>query len=224
MYPKREKIFLVLAGIFLTSLIMANIIGITKIFNFMGIGVPVGIIPYPITFLVTDLISEHYGKERAAFIVLTGFILNMFMLVVATLGYYAPANPDWLNAVLSGADPESAKTYERVYTIMMRGTFASMVAYLLAQYLDVRVFHWIKAKTNGRYLWLRNNGSTMASQLVDTVSVMFITFYGILPLDQILQFIMHGYLFKVCVAFTDTPFFYLGAKWLKKHAKDEAVA
>lgn len=220
MYPLKERIFLVLAGIFLSSLIMANIIGITKIFDFYGIGVPVGIIPYPITFLVTDLISEVYGKKRASFLVLTGLILNLFIIGIATIGYFAPTNIGWLQAIQSGADPEAVGTYARVYELMIRGTIASMIAYLLAQYCDVTVFHWIKKKTEGKYLWLRNNISTMVSQAIDTVSVMFITFYGVLSIDQIITFIISGYIFKVAFALLDTPLFYFGVKYLRKHVKD----
>ena len=212
----KEKIFLVLAGLFLTSLVMANLIGITKIFTFFGIGIPVGIIPYPITFLATDLISELYGKKRASFLVWVGFIMSVFMLVITSVGYYMPVDRGWFEAIAAGSDPGKEHTYDYVYGYMIRGTAASMIAYLIAQLTDVKLFHFWKDLTKGKHLWLRNNGSTMVSQIVDTVAVMTITFVGVLPAEKIIELIVFGYLFKAFVALTDTPFFYLGVRLLKK--------
>ncbi len=211
----REKLFIVLAAIFITSLIMANIIGITKIFTFFGIGVPVGIIPYPVTFLATDLICELYGKKRATFLVWVGFAMNIFMLIVTTIGFYAAPDAGWLAAVSAQPQPGMERTYEYVYGYMVRGTAASMIAYLAAQLVDVHVFHFWKRVTNGKHLWLRNNGSTMFSQIIDTVAVMLITFWGVMPMEQILQLILFGYIFKAMFALLDTPFFYFGV-WLLK--------
>ncbi|MGH1363917.1 MAG: queuosine precursor transporter [Calditrichia bacterium] len=212
---QREKIFLVLAGIFITSLVMANLVGITKIFYFFGIGIPVGIIPYPVTFLATDLISELYGKKRASFVVWVGFSMNVFMLLIMTIGYYAAPDMDWFNAIAAGSEPGKEFTFDYIYGYMIRGTIASMIAYLVAQFADVNLFHFWKRVTKGRHLWLRNNASTLLSQIVDTVAVMMITFVGVLPMNQILDLILYGYLFKVCAALFDTPFFYLGVRYLK---------
>ena len=219
--PFRERMFLVLAAIFITSLVMANIIGITKIFSFFGIGIPVGIIPYPVTFLATDLISELYGKKRASFVVWVGFAMNVFMLVVMTIGHYTPVDPGWYQAILNSDNPGAIDTYEDVYGYMIRGTFASMVAYLIAQLADVRLFHFWKNLTNGKHLWLRNNASTMFSQIVDTVAVMLITFVGIMPFSQIFSLILASYLFKVFFALVDTPLFYLGVRILGPRVNPE---
>jgi len=222
--PVREKIFLLLASIFITSLVMANIIGITKIFTFMGIGIPVGIIPYPVTFLATDLISELYGRKRASFVVWMGFTMNIFMLIVMTLGFYSPAFPQWEASILSGDNPAAVGTFATVYGYMTRGTFASMVAYLIAQFADVRLFHFWKNFTRGKHLWLRNNASTMVSQIVDTVAVMLITFLGQMPLSQIFWLILSSYLFKVIFALLDTPFFYLGVRLLGPRVNDDELS
>ena len=211
----RERVFLFLAAIFLTSLVMANLIGITKIFSFFGIGIPVGIIPYPVTFLATDLISELYGKKRASYLVWVGFAMNLFMLLVMTIGYHVPPDQSWLEAIRNSGNPAAVDTFGTVYGYMIRGTIASMIAYLIAQLTDVRLFHFWKRLTNGRHLWLRNNASTMVSQIVDTVAVMTITFVGIMPLGQLMELILFGYLFKACVALFDTPLFYLGVRLLR---------
>lgn len=210
---RHEKYFLVLAGIFFAALVMANILGITKFWDFFGILVPIGIIPYPITFLATDLISELYGEERAKFVVLTGFGLNVFLLLICFLADIAPPASAWLETV----EPGREDTYSYVFSLMWRGTIASMIAYLTAQWFDVKIFHWIKQKTHGKRLWLRNNGSTMISQLIDTTAVISITFIGSVPLIQIAEFILYAYLFKLMVAITDTPFFYLGVNLSRKY-------
>jgi uncharacterized integral membrane protein (TIGR00697 family) len=210
----REKLFIVLAAIFITSLIMANLIGVTKIFTLFGIGIPVGIIPYPVTFLATDLICELYGKKRASYLVWVGFGMSIFMLFITTLGYYAPPDAGWFAAVQQDT-PGKELTYNYVYDYMVRGTAASMIAYLTAQLVDVHVFHFWKRVTDGKHLWLRNNGSTLFSQIIDTVAVMFITFYGVLPLDKIMELILYGYAFKALAALLDTPFFYLGVYLLR---------
>ncbi len=211
----RERYFLVFAAIFIASLVMANLIGITKIFSFFGIGIPVGIIPYPVTFLATDLISELYGKKRASFVVWVGFMMNIFMLIVVSIGFYAPPDPGWFDAIASGDEPGKEHVFDYVYGYMIRGTIASMIAYLVAQLVDVHLFHFWKRLTKGKHLWLRNNASTMVSQIVDTVAVMLITFVGVMPFSQILELILYGYLFKAFVALVDTPLFYLGVKLLK---------
>lgn len=220
--PYREKVFLILAGIFITSLVMANLVGITKIFIFLGIGIPVGLIPYPVTFLATDLVSELYGEKRAQFLVLVGFIMNIFLVLVVTIGFYAPADPGWFEAIASSGEPGKEHVFDYMYGYMIRGTIASMIAYLVAQFADVKIFHFWKRLTKGKHLWLRNNGSTMFSQIIDTVAVMTITFVGVLPTEKIIELIIYGYLFKAFVALTDTPFFYLGVRLLKDKVGEEA--
>ncbi len=189
---------------------MANIVGISKFWVFFGLAVPIGIIPYPITFLVTDLISELYGRARANFVVFVGLIVNIFLLIVMTIAAEAPVDPQWLSAT----PVNEQETFQFMYSLMMRGTFASMFAYLLAQFIDVRIFHLIKEKTAGKHLWLRNNVSTLVSQLIDTTAVITVTFIGVLDFPTILTYIGYGYIFKVCFALADTPFFYLGVKFL----------
>jgi queuosine precursor transporter len=224
LHERRERVFLVFAGLFLGTLAMLNIIGITRFidlsFTVPGLGwtvpmpVAVGVLPYPITFLCTDFISELYGRRRANWVVLVGLVLNLW--VVAIL---------WLGGVLPGSDSE---LYEGIRTAAFGAVGASMFAYLVAQLVDVQVFHFWKNLTGGRHLWLRNNGSTLVSQLVDTTAVILVTHYyaGLLPIDegrslgwQLAAYIGAGYAFKVVVALLDTIPFYLGTHWLGRYLR-----
>ena len=172
----------------------------------------IGVLPYPITFLCTDFICELYGEKRASQVVWMGFFLNIWVLFIV-----------WLGGVLPGFESKEADAFFTVRKLALGATFASMIAYLTAQFCDVRLFHFWKKKTNGKHLWLRNNGSTMISQLVDTSAVILITHYAAdgLPIDdtlpvggQLLTFITAGYVFKVVCALIDTGPFYLGVKVL----------
>ena len=205
-----DRLFLVLCGIFIASLIIANAFAF-KLFDvtlpLIGtITLSMGILPYPITFLVTDLISELYGRKRANFLVLVGFGLSLYFLMFITIGKYID--------VSQVQDPEVQAHYLGVFGQGARAITGSMVAYLLAQFLDVRIFHSIKRATQGKHLWLRNNGSTLISQLIDTVAVTTILFYDADNVNLV-SLILAGYSFKLLVALVDTPLFYLGAAIFK---------
>ncbi len=187
----REKLFLFLSGIFITALVLGNIIGTTKFVTVFGLTVPAGVLAYPFTFLATDLICELYGKARAQTLVWTGFAMNFFMLGLMTLGHLAPDASG-----ISGA----TSTFESVYKFMVGNVLASMFAYLVAQSVDVHLFHFWKRLTKGKHLWLRNNLSTTVSQLVD---------------------IYYSYLFKFFFALFDTPLFYVGVWLLKPKVHDD---
>jgi len=217
---RRDLAFLVLAGLFLGTLGMLNILGLTRFLQLGSIGswpivVAVGALPYPVTFLCTDLISELWGEERAAQVVWVGLLLNGWVVLILWLGGLMPG--------LNGA-PES--TFFEIQRLAFGSVGASMVAYLTAQFVDVRLFHFWKQRTAGQALWLRNNGSTLVSQLVDTSAVVLISHYAahVLPvradepvLPQLGAFIASGYLFKALAALADTlPFIWLTG-WLRRY-------
>ena len=214
----KDRLFLFLSGIFLTALVLGNIIGTTKFVNVFGLVVPAGVLAYPFTFLATDLICELYGKRRAQTLVWIGFIMNFFMLSLMTLGHILPDVSG-----VSGA----ASTFERVYEFMIANVIASMIAYLIAQSVDVHIFHFWKRLTKGKHLWLRNNGSTIVSQLVDTVSILSILYWAenlgpdINTIGNLINLIFASYLFKFFFALLDTPFFYLGVWLLKDRIHDD---
>tara|TARA_Y100001935_G_scaffold169857_1_gene140165 strand:+ start:125 stop:1030 length:906 start_codon:yes stop_codon:yes gene_type:complete len=164
----QERLYLIFTGIFIASLVACNLI-FQKFFtwNFLGITfeLSVGIIAYPVTFIVTDLISELYGKRRANQVVLAGFFASIFTTLLVMVA---------INATTVGWSPIDSETFNRVFGLTGPAFFASMVAYLTAQLIDVRIFHFWKRLTKGKYLWLRNNASTMFSQLVDTSVILII--------------------------------------------------
>ncbi len=231
---RRETVFLLLAGIFLATLAMLNILGITRFIDLsfhlplLGWRVPmvlaVGVLPYPATFLCTDFLSEFYGRRRANAVVLVGLLVNGWVMAFLWLGGVLPGP--------GGGVVHQAKAFFEVRRLAFGAVTASMVAYLTAQFIDVYLFHFWKRLTKGRHLWLRNNGSTMVSQLVDTVAVIGIThFYAhALPLDpsrpaggQIAVLIASGYAFKFLVALFDTVPFYLGVRWLSRYLEIDPV-
>ena len=198
----KDQFYIVLSAIFIASLITCNLIAnkfVTVDLGFKVFIVSAGILPYPLTFLVTDLISELYGQKKANLVVLSGFVASMFVLFFLWLGSQFNAIP----GSIVGDD-----IYNIVFQNAWRIIAASMVAYLFAQFIDVKIFHFWKKLTNGKHLWLRNNGSTIASQLVDTTLVVSILFVGIWDSDQIISAVIDGWLFKMLMAFIDTPIIY----------------
>jgi uncharacterized PurR-regulated membrane protein YhhQ (DUF165 family) len=321
LHERRERVFLVFAGIFLGAMAMLNIIGITKfisvpIGSWWAFDVAVGVLPYPLTFLCTDFISEFYGRRRANFVVCIGVLLNVLVISVLWVGNVAkpmefrtpiqriitlqtktveqeingerrpvidPATGNWLErpasqAVSESGDPvweDSAKTipklvyvehfaltplidestgepildattgeqamrlvdadtgnpiireetlFSRIFFSARSAVLASMLAYLAAQFCDVFLFHFWKSVTRGKHLWLRNNGSTMISQMVDTTAVVLITFWGSIAAGemagvQVFELIGDIYLFKVAIAAIDTIPFYVGVRLLRDYLK-----
>lgn len=232
---RRERVFLVLAGIFICSMTMLNIIGITRFIQLGPMSLALGVLPYPLTFLCTDIICELYGRARANFMVTLGLFLNFFILGIMTLGNYLPAvapeaMPPWqvlqikeAIALPSGRTIEgSVELFELIYACTSGAVFASMMAYIAAQYADVRLFHFFKRLTKGKHLWLRNNFSTMLSQMVDSFMVIGITFgaaflAGMLSFNEMMVLMASNYLFKFCVAVLDTIPFYICVGKLKDY-------
>ena len=241
---RRERVFLVLAGIFICAMTMLNILGITRFIQLGPMQLAVGVLPYPITFLVTDLICELYGKARANFMVTLGLCLNFFILGFIFLGNLAPSVgpdslPPWqviqLAAPMSLPDGSIVEQQVELYTLIYATTsgavFASMMAYIAAQYCDVQLFHFWKRVTKGKHLWIRNNFSTMISQLVDSFMVILVTFgaayfAGNITAAALVTLMFSNYLFKFVVAIIDTGPFYLGVYKLRAylHLQPEEIA
>lgn len=228
---RREIVFILFAGLFIGTLAMLNILGITRIidlsFSVAGIEIPfrvfVGVLPYPLTFLCTDFISEFYGKKRASYVVWIGFVLNIWVIFILWIGGILPPVPV-LNPETGLPDPGDPNfLFYQIRLFTFSATTASMIAYLTAQFVDVHVFHFIKKKSAGKRLWLRNNGSTLTSQLVDSLSVVLITFFltnaivvpeGFSTGQFLLILIFSNYFFKMVAALIDTIPFYIGVKFL----------
>ena len=198
----KDQLYIFLCAIFISSLVTCNLIAnkfVTVDLGFKVFIVSAGILPYPLTFLVTDLISELYGQKKANIVVFSGFVASMFVLLFLWLGSQFNAIPDSI---------VNDNTYNKVFQNAWRIIAASMIAYLFAQFIDVKIFHFWKRLTNGKHLWLRNNGSTIASQLVDTTLVVMILFVGVWEPRNIVSAIIDGWLFKMLMAAIDTPIIY----------------
>lgn len=239
LHERRERAFLVFAGIFLGTLAMLNILGITRFIRLGSVqwgghdltfAVAVGVLPYPITFLCTDFISEFYGRRRANFVVFVGLLLNIWVVFILWLGGmlpgFEPTDPTTGHIVRDAAD--RLPVFFEVKGLAFGAVTASMIAYMAAQFCDVYMFHFWKRLTRGRHLWLRNNGSTLISQLVDTTAVILITHYyaHALPISgdrpigpQLLVYIATGYAFKMAAALLDTIPFYIGVRLLSGYLK-----
>ena len=199
-----NKIYLILAALFIASLVASNLI-FQKFFYWEPFGlyrfeISVGILPYPITFLITDILSEIYGKKKANQVVFAGIFASFFSMLIILVADFAPAIDN---------SPINDKTFHQVFGLSPLAVFASMIAYLLAQFIDIKIFHFWKNLTKGKYLWLRNNFSTFASQFIDTFTVVFLLCsFNILPWNIFGGLLLSGFLFKVIVAALDTPILY----------------
>ena len=233
---RRQRVFLILSGIFLSTLGMLNILGITRFidlsFEVFGLHIPmalaVGVLPYPVTFFCTDLISELYGRKRATDMVWVGLLVNVWVMTFIWLGGVLPGSEqlDPLTGEIALDAAGREPLYYELQSLALGSVTASMIAYLTAQYCDVRLFHFWKWLTKGKYLWIRNNGSTLVSQLVDTVCVILIAHFMVnaLPIDseeslipQLMVFIASGYVFKLFVALVDTGPIYAAVHWLRPY-------
>jgi len=198
------RIYLILAALFISSLVASNLI-FQKFFYWNPFGlfrfeISVGILPYPITFLITDIICEVYGKKRANEVVLAGIFASVFSMLIIYVANEVPAIE---------ASPVNNEIFTKVFGLSPLAVLASMMAYLFAQFIDIRIFHFWKDFTNGKHLWLRNNFSTFTSQFVDTLTVLLLLCsFGVLPWSIFTSLLISGFLFKVVVAALDTPLLY----------------
>lgn len=217
-----QRIYLLLAGLFITSLVVSNLI-FQKFFYWYPFNIEifgtrlfelsVGILPYPITFLITDLISEIYGKKRANDVVIIGIFASFFSMLIVYVSNAVEAT-NW--------SPVGNDMFKTVFGSTAIAVLASMMAYLFAQFVDIQIYHFWKRLTRGKHLWLRNNFSTFLSQFIDTFTVLFLLCsFGKIEWERFAGLLIAGFLFKVFVAATDTPFLYLGVYAFRKRFKLE---
>jgi len=207
-----QRIYLILGALFIASLVVSNLI-FQKFFywDFFGIytfEISVGILPYPITFLITDIISEVWGRKKANQIVTAGIFASFFSMGIVYVASAVSAT-DW--------SPVNDTLFDKVFGATAIAVFASMMAYLLAQYIDISIFHFWKRVTKGKHLWLRNNFSTFLSQFVDTFTVLILLCsFGKIDWKLFGALLLSGFLFKVMVAALDTPLLYAAVFVLRK--------
>lgn len=215
------QIYLFLGALFITSLVVSNLIfqkffywypfGDVTVFGARLFEISVGLLPYPITFLITDLISEVYGKKKANQVVTTGIFASLFsMTIILTANATEAASFSRLDNI----------TFSLVFGLSPVAVLASMMAYLFAQFIDIRIYHFWKKVTNGKHLWIRNNFSTITSQFIDTVTVIsLLCFFKVLEWSMFTGLVVSGFIFKVIIALLDTPFMYAFTFLFRKRFK-----
>jgi uncharacterized integral membrane protein (TIGR00697 family) len=209
--PNRYELYFAgFVGLFVTFVLLTNTVGV-KLFTVGETTLPVSIVWYPLTFLITDIVSEIYGARRARFLVIMGFGMSLVLLGFSLIGIALP---------VASVYPLQ-QDYRNIFGPVWRLLFASMAAYLLAQLVDVQLFHFWKRLTRGRHLWLRNNGSTMLSQLVDSVTVNVIFLYHNPTVftgtaGDLAGIVLGVYLVKVLIAAADTPLCYLAVWYVRR--------
>ncbi|MDT7830807.1 queuosine precursor transporter [Flavobacteriaceae bacterium S356] len=204
-----EIVFLILAALFIASLVTSNLIFQkffywypfdVEIFGSKLFEVSVGLLPYPITFLITDILSEIYGKKKANQVVIAGIFASFFSLAIIYVSQEVPATP-W--------SPVNDTTFVNVFGAAPLAVLASMMAYLFAQFIDIRIYHFWKKFTKGKHLWLRNNFSTFSSQIIDTLTVLLLLCsFGIIGWENFSGLLISGIIFKIMIAALDTPILY----------------
>jgi uncharacterized integral membrane protein (TIGR00697 family) len=197
---RKQRFFVILTAVFVAALVTGDFIG-GKFFVVFGHTFSAGIIPFPLTFVLTDLVNEFYGTHGARRLTMAGLGAAVFVWAVITLALHLPTSPESPipDAVFRGAFGTSARLY-----------VASLTAYVIGQFLDIAIFQVLRRATGHRLLWLRSTGSTVLSQIVDSVTVSFVFLFGSKDLPFIMTNAAHNYLGKLTMAVLLTPLIYAG--------------
>jgi len=215
---KKTKLFTVLSAIFLSALILAEITG-GKLIQFalsdaFVFTMTMGVVPFPVTFIVTDIVNEYYGRRGIRFITFVGIAMILMVLLLLQIDMAIPA------AVIS---PVQDETFNAVFGVSGRIIIGSITAYLIGQLIDISVFHFLREKTGAKMLWLRATGSTIVSQLIDSFVVLFIAFIGQLTVTQIVEVGVSNYVYKFIIAVAITPLLYVVHRLIDRYlGKDVA--
>lgn len=204
----RHKLFLILSSTFCTCLVVGDLIG-GKLVSAELFGFPftttVGMVPFPVTFLLTDLLNEFYGAKAARLVTMVG--LGMATLAFVLI-YVAAAIPIAELTRAEGWQGVTEAAFDNVFLGSLRMLLASLAAYVIGQLIDIAVFSALRRWSRGKFLWLRATGSTAVSQLIDTVAITFIAWVQLLPLSEMLHIIVSAYSLKLIIAVALTPAIY----------------
>jgi len=204
---RKQRFYVYLTAIFVAALIVSDLIG-GKYFRVGGLDFSVGMIPFPLTFLLTDIVNEFYGTEGARRITYVGLGVAVFVFIVINVAIALPTSPE---------SPMAGEQFKNVFGWSTRLYVASLTAYLIGQLLDISIFFLLRRLTGHRFLWLRSTGSTIVSQAVDSLVVGFVFLSGTKSVDYILRTARNGYLVKLALAVGLTPLIYLGHGILRRH-------
>ena len=212
---RKQRFFVFLTAVFVAALVTGDFIG-GKFFVLGGFQFSAGIIPFPLTFVLTDVVNEFYGKHGARRLTYAGLAAAVFVWAVINLALALPTSPDSPipDAVFRGAFGTSSRLY-----------VASLTAYMIGQLLDITIFGALRRVTGHRFIWLRATGSTVLSQMIDSFTVSFVFLVGTRPLGFVFGNAVNNYLGKLAMAVLLTPLIYLGhavfTRWFKLPEKDE---
>jgi uncharacterized integral membrane protein (TIGR00697 family) len=204
---RKQRFFVGLTALFVAALITSDLIG-AKYFRIFGLDLSVGMIPFPLTFLLTDIINEFYGKDGARRVTFVGLGAAIFTFAIINLAIALPVSPE---------SPMPGEQFKSVFGWSSRLYLASLTAYTIGQLLDISVFMALRRLTGHRFLWLRATGSTLISQAIDTLVVNFVLLTGTKSLGFILTVSRNSYALKVALAIGLTPLIYAGHALLRRH-------
>ena len=222
-----QKLYVVCAAIFITALVIAEATA-SKFFTAFALPVPItilgleftevimtaGVIAFPITFIVTDLLNEYYGKAGIRFVTFVGMAMIIFEFALLQAAMAVPT---------AGISPVPAEAFDLVFGATGRIILGSLTAYVIGQLADITLFHWLRRLTKGRHLWLRATGSTFGSQFLDTAIVLTVAFAGQLALGEIVAITLFNYSYKLVIAIVITPLIY-AAHWVIDHYLGDELA
>lgn len=202
----QKKVFVCLV-LYITSLIAANTLGIKTMPFLFGTHISVSVFYFPFVFLMTDVIGEVYGKRLARQFVMAGFVAVLAFMAFNIVSILMP----WATASMWAHD-----AYNTLYSVSIRISIASVLAFAIGEYQDVMAFFFFKAKQGGKHFWLRSNLSNVWSQFLDTVIFMTVAFAGIYPTHKLILMIIPWWLYKVAMGAAYTPLSYLGIRILRR--------
>lgn len=210
---KKQIVFTILAGIFITNAVVAELIG-GKLIQIGPFVMSIGILPWPIVFLTTDLINEYFGQKGVRKLSYITAVLITYAFLILALAIVVPA--------AKGISPVNDNQFIAVFGQSMWIIVGSIIAFLFSQLIDAMVFHYVKEKTGGKKIWLRATGSTIISQLIDSFVVLGIAFWlpGKMDFNTFISSALTGYTFKLCVAVALTPAIYLGHNFIQNYLKE----
>ncbi|MDA0874763.1 MAG: queuosine precursor transporter [Bacteroidetes bacterium] len=220
-----QKLFVVLTAIFLTALVVAEATA-SKFFTafslpftirilgveFNEVVMTAGVIAFPITFIITDLLNEYFGKPGIRFVTWIGMCMIIFEFGLLQVAMGVPT---------ASISPVPDEAFNTVFGASGRIIIGSLTAYGIGQLADISLFHWLRGLTKGRHLWLRATGSTFGSQFIDTFIVLTVAFFGQLSLGEIVAITLFNYSYKFVIAIVITPVIYGAHYVMDRYLGDE---
>jgi uncharacterized integral membrane protein (TIGR00697 family) len=197
---RKDRFFVFLTALFVAALVTGDFVG-GKFFVVFGHSFSAGIVPFPLTFVLTDVVNEFYGTHGAKRITMAGLGAAVFVWATITLALHLPTSPD---------SPIPDAVFRSAFGTSSRLYVASLTAYVISQFLDISIFHGLRRLTGHRMLWLRSTGSTVLSQVIDSISVSFVFLVGSRSMGFIVNNALHNYLGKLAMAILLTPLIYAG--------------